>query len=216
MLRRQDGGVDVDRYAAVCHRAITDVRGVFDESLKFQHDAETTYRAFVNASPGAIQRSMVGSRLTKDLVTAVLNKTGYAVKFMRMGSHGFLPSGFISWLFVSLGNKEMTILYSPDRIRERLESLSPVQGTHNDAWISFEQDKVLSKVFLHECGHGVLHLDEFWKSARQGKQNRIRLAPEHEQEAWLYASVVWGILVGDYSRDMRGTPAGSDLGWMLA
>jgi len=103
-------------------------------------------------------------------------------------------------------------VYDPKRVRDN----KPVG--HGDKVVShsgFEEDQLLAKIFLHECGHARLHLQDMWDGIMTQGQLFPALDKKLEQEAWAYAMAVWGILVGDHAFCARKNQR-PDEGWLHA
>ncbi|MCG2683518.1 MAG: hypothetical protein L6306_07865 [Planctomycetales bacterium] len=205
--------VDVKRYEDVFARALSDVTAVLGASQAVAGGAlsgpEDVYKEFCHTDP-RMPSAWFGGHKIRELVSRICQNLGFKVRFLRWKPGQTVDlDGYVSWLTASFGEHELVVTYDP----ENIVKLYPEEATINDGGAVYARDKTLSKVFLHECGHAALHLNEF-RQRRTPQEPNPSLDPEHEQEAWLYASVIWGVLTGDhsYAGRNRGVP---DEGFVL-
>lgn len=169
----------------------------------------TNYEKYFNPSP-MIRVSQQGAPLTKRLVEQMCARLGYKVYFLKAQNNVCfgVMGDFVSWLFANFERKELAIVFNPHKIRKTL----------NDASLR-EHDRVLAKVFLHECGHAHLHLDVI-RARMSSESLNPSLDPPHEIHAWIFSLMVWSILVGEHSYRSRVLgyglpPTKVDLGWTV-
>ena len=198
-------GVDRVRYDAVWNRAVEDVSNMLcSPAVLADPDGNASllrYRDYLNVVID-IPQWFLGAARTVALIREVCENRGYKVFFAPMAPEdpGY-REGFVSWLMVGFEERELLITFNLDRMRRAARS-------------TFQQDKTLAKVFLHECGHAALHLNVL--DERAMPENPFpALDPDHEQEAWLYALIVSGILAGDHARASREFRL-PDRGWIVA
>jgi len=208
MLCNATGGIDRARYMAVCSTAIEDLSLALEAVVEGQGSPSfpapsphEMHRPFVHVDPDMPQ-ILFGALRTKRLIHAICQKSGFSVSFLPSGPIAeVLPPTYLSWLFVDFGAGALTILYHAGRLIQMPGSV-------------FQKDIVLAKLLLHECGHARLHLELIRAGMASGN-----LAPsldaEHEEEAWVYALLIWGALTGDVSSWSREN-AIPDRGYLLA
>lgn len=205
--------IDAKRYEDVCVRAISDLAKALavvgrtgGNALQQPHDA---YKEFCHTDTN-MPPAWFGAHKIRKLVILICESRGFKVKFLPWKPGNVVAlGGYVSWLTASFGKNELVITYDPDRII----GLYPPSASTSSA-VVYAQDKTLSKVFLHECGHAALHLNVFLQRITPQLPNPT-LDPEHEQDAWLYADVVWGLLTGDHSYATRNRSL-PDEGFKLA
>lgn len=219
MILRQEGGykgayeIDWACYMEIAARAMSDMSAIFGTNLVHHlqagnQDHHVAYQRFVGlrTGQGSLPSSPFSAAGTKRLITRICSRLGFDVRFVSSALKDYgLPEAFVSWIWVRPKEKLLTILYNGQKIQ-----MAP--GRH----------KTLEKTLLHECAHGVLHHEVI---AGKLAQNPLKLLPgldaSHEQKAWLYAMIVWGVLVGDHARwihengsaDENGS---TDAAWMLS
>jgi hypothetical protein len=210
ILRQAQGSkgpyeVDGVRYNQVSVRALDDIASVLAEELqkhpKRNHHSE--YQRVVNPDVN-LQIGAFGARRVKQLVRRICARFEFTVEFVavRLATYG-LPDEFISWIMANLEGRKLTILYDVSKLARSAAS-------------AFEREKGLAKILLHECAHAVLHRGVIEDMLAARPEDMLpSLQPEHEQDAWLYAGVVWSVMVGDHAYWTR-VSSSSDLGWTLA
>jgi hypothetical protein len=189
--------------------ALRDISSVLGSDLTrppaSEQDHLPKYQACVYATSTLpeMNRIAFGARRTRELIRNIFERFGFSVEFWRgdLKERG-LPGAFRSWIIANFDEKHFDIIYDGVRIEEAAKSL-------------FEKEKLLEKILLHECAHGVLHREVIRSMLNQNPSINPRLEPRHEQEAWLYAILVWAVFAGDHARWTR-EKIGTDMGWMLA
>lgn len=166
-------------------------------------------------------------------ISKLANKVAKALGFRRARVLSFKQSqlppmrkGYVSWLYVvPIENappgkpcEELVVTYDVDR----LERVAPLLNGVPDfigtlIHTTYAKDKCLAKAVLHEIGHAVLHMESIRKKIKDDGI-RVTLNAEHEREAWLYSSLVWGLLTGAHSVWCRSQNGGTrpDEGYLMA
>jgi hypothetical protein len=206
------GTYKVPRYQEICASAYELAHPVLD--VLGHHAGETDrdcYHRSVVSTDADMPVAAVGAAHTKAFVRSVCDSLGFHVSFQAL-PHAVNSNlyGCPSWLVVTdKVARNIAILYDPVSIGPGVCEREPFY-----AW-----DKRLAKVLLHECGHAALHLEKVLKDDEACPPSPGRrgfgLSPEHEQEAWLWSMVVWGIFTGDFAKDSRQN-GGPDLAFGLA
>lgn len=185
-------------YSRPCSQAVDDVLPiVMDPSCP-----DLAYRRYVNVDAD-IPSFLFGAHRTIALIRQICQNRNYTIEFVRVNADSLAQlHGFASWLVVNFKKKELTVLYDDAKVQR-------LGGS------TFERDRTLAKVFLHECAHASLHLDVMKRKIAHQRNPRPSLDMEHEQEAWLYALTCWGIFTGEHAYCTRKYRQ-CDEGWTLA
>jgi len=113
-----------------------------------------------------------------------------------LGKMAKIENGFVSWL-LSIGGDELRITVDHERLIEALPSR-----------ISFR----MARILLHEIAHIKYHYSYCFPGESTGIARSC--LDYHEGVAWLYASIITGFALGQFSNDSRanGKP---DIAWTL-
>jgi len=114
-----------------------------------------------------------------------------------------LPAGFGSWLMrLALGDDQYKLIIAMNSPQIR------TWAQPCDAANPLREVTMVSRCLYHEVGHIKLH-DRLVKPSAVPALGTQEYAladastPEEEEQAWVFAFMVLGIIVGDYARDCR-------------
>jgi len=201
------------RYVTIATRALSDLREFYG-SLRLEN-AEESDKCLTLLPPPEVRKKLLkklnkGVFVRGDLYTFgqhCMKGRGFDIQFIpwRNTKLGIDLGDYVSWLLlVRHGTEEQPglfrVIFDDTRIRDSCEHLRGRQ-------------KTLSKVFLHELGHAVLHSARYLQ-AEPGKP--VEADQTEENEAYVFALFLWGILVGDYGEWCRRTSGFGDKAWVLA
>lgn len=215
--------LDINRYQRVFEAALGDLEPILSAATKKQSQfpeelkkTELGYRNYINLC-NDIPSTSFGAGGTKSLVKLMARNLGYQLQFRPLGDNILIPiPGFVSWLMVNHATQVLTIIYNTKAIKARagVDSTSNLKGIDMQRALAWA-DHLLAKIFLHEFAHASLHLEEFLARMRNGDMSPS-LDPAHEQDAWVYACIIWGILLGDHSHTCRTISSSPDESWRFA
>lgn len=92
--------------------------------------------------------------------------------------------GFVSWLIVNQKDKTLNVVYDEEKVNSSTQDMN------------LAADR-MQRVILHELGHARTHLNYLLE-----KKSPASLSV-HEAEAWLYATIVRGLILGMKARICR-------------
>jgi hypothetical protein len=208
--------IDQHRYEKTFKKALADIEPVLTKAAKEAsalpesiQNTEIGYREFINVLPD-LPPTRFGARTTKKLIEQMAGRMGYEVRFFPLGRGAIIGvDGFVSWLWVRQKSKTLQIVYDTTAVKAHVG----LDKSDNEK-TRLLADQILAKIFLHEFGHASLHLQDFLNMLAAGTLPNLN--PSHEQDAWLYAESLWGILIGDHAHCTRTIGSTVDESWKFA